>query len=267
MTACNPVPARSTASEWKDRGSGGDNEREMSDDKPEPNESGGYSACTNHQSTDPNAFCTALMYICVESYHDSTVIDWQHGRGYLARVDQIVSPPADVDRSLELSKKSALRLPGDPVRKSPLDLQALFTLHPRVNRSEHVARISGNSSGGSREARPSQLRRQAAFFRNIDSGPFLCQCLVDSGWTQANFIPYLSKLCLTDKLARLRHGTRTLELRCAREHPLERLSVEQRLSGGKRRFLIGHAELYLLKSPRVRHRAGESARREWCRAN
>jgi hypothetical protein len=267
VTTRNPVTARRPTSEWKDRCSRGDDEWEMSHNKAESYESGSYSARTDQKSADANAFCTALMNVCVESYHNAGGIDRQDRRGYLARVDQIVSPSADVDGALEFSKKSALRLPGDAVRKSSLDLKAFLTLHPRVNRGEYIARISGNSSGGSGEARTSELSHQAAFFRNIDSGSFLGEGLVHGRWTQANFIPYLSKLRFTDKLARLRHGTRALQLRCAREYPLERLSIEERLSGGKGRFLIGHAELYLLKSPRVRHPAGESARREWCRAD
>ena len=48
-----------------------------------------------------------------------------------------------------------------------------------------------------------------------------------------------------------------LKFRRPGENPLESLSVEQRLSCGERRLLIGHAQLYLLKSLRVPHRAGE----------
>src|SRR6202022_2005792 len=130
----------------------------------------------------------------------------------------------------------------------------------------HISRGSGNGSRGCRESGAGDVRDESSFFGDIDAGSFLGQCLIDGAGTEPDFVSYVEELFLATEIAGIRERACALEFRRPGENPLESLSVEQRLPCGERRLLIGHAELYLLKSPRVPHRAGEGARPGSCRA-
>jgi len=109
------------------------------------------------------------------------------------------------------------------------------------------ARGSGNGSRGCRESSARDLRDESPFFGDIDAGPFFRQRLIDGGGIEPDFTSYLEELTLADEITGIGERAGALELRRPRENPLECLSVEQRLSSGERRLLIGHAELYLLR--------------------
>jgi len=164
---------------------------------------------------------------------------------------------AEVHRSSQLAEQPPLRLPGDAIGESALDLKTFLPLHPRIDGGKHISRGSGNGSRRGRESSAGDLRDESPFFGDIDPRSFLRQRLIDGCGIEPDFASYVEELTLANEIAGIGQRTGALELRRPSENPLERLPIEQRLSCGERRLLVGHAELYLLKSLQVPHPAGE----------
>src|SRR4051812_16117060 len=143
MGACHPIRRESSPGKWQNRGAGGDEERQVDDDEPEPH----YTACNGadrgDEAADSDATRAAGVDVGVESDYDSRRVDRQDGRRHLAGVHQVESAPADVDGAAQLAEQSALRLPGDSLGEAALDLEALLPQHPRIYGCENVAWIAG----------------------------------------------------------------------------------------------------------------------------
>src|SRR3954462_8242176 len=169
MASRNSVSSGCSSSEWKRRDPCSDKQWQMRNYEPKSHDSGGNATDSHHEPAGTDSFCPALMNVGVEPDNYATCINRKYSRRYLAGINEIVSVPADVHCSFEFAEKAALRLPGDPVRETPLYLQALVTLHPGINRREHVARISGNGSGCRGETGTCDLGYEATFFGNIDA--------------------------------------------------------------------------------------------------
>lgn len=257
MASGNFVAAGRPSRERENSSAGGDQQWKVCDHETKANQTPHNPTGPDNDPTEPDAPCTALMYVRVEPDDDTSGIHWQNGGRHLPRVNEIVAAAAEIHGAPDLPEQSALRFPGDAVGEASLHLQAFLALHPSIDRCEHITRISWNCSSGGCKASTGNLGDEPTLFGNIDTGSLLRESLIDCCLAQADFVPYVPELCLADKVTRIGHGTGALQLRRAGEHPLERLPVEQGLSRGKRRLLIGHAELYLLKSLRVRHRAGD----------
>src|SRR2546423_130629 len=229
----------------------------MGDDESQTNETSSDAARTDEQPAKPNASRATRVNVRVESYDHPRGVNGKNGRRNLPRIYQIVGVSAEVHGSSQLAEQPALRLPGDAIGESALDLETFLPLHPRIDGGKHISRRSGNGSRRRRESGASDLGDESPFFGNIDAGPFFRQRLIDGGGIETDFVSYVEELTLADEITGIRERAGALELRRPSENPLECLSVEQRLSCRERRFLVGHAELYLLKSLQVPHRADE----------
>jgi hypothetical protein len=126
-----------------------------------------------------------------------------------------------------------LRLPCNSVGETALNLKTLFSLHPRIDGGEHVTLISGHRSRRGRKAGSGDLRDEPALLGNVDARSFFRQRLIEHGRTESDFVSYVAELSLADEIARIGHRSSALQLGGSRQHPFERLPVEQRLSRGK----------------------------------
>src|ERR1700674_330955 len=218
----------------------------MGDDQSQTEEPANCAARDHENAAKPNPSRAALMNVRVEAYDDPRGINGKHGRRNLSRIYQVKPVSAEVHGSSQLAEQSALRLPGDAIGESALDLKTFLQLHPRIDGGKHIPRGSGDGSRRRRESGTGDLRDESPLFGDVDAGSFLRQCLVDRGGVEPDLVSYVPELSLANEIGGIGERAGALELRRASENTLERLSVEQRLSCGKRRLLISHAELYLL---------------------
>jgi hypothetical protein len=195
------------------------------------------------------------MNVSIKPHYRTRGINGKNRRRNLSRIYQIVGMSTEVHGSSQLAEQPALRLPGDAIGESALNLETFLPLHPGIDGGKHIARGSRNGPRRRRESGAGDLRDQSPFLGDIDARSFFGQRLIYGGGIEADFVSYVEELTLGDEITGIRERASALELRRPCQNPLESLSVEQRLSCGERRLLIGHAELYLLKSLRVPHRA------------
>ena len=141
----------------------------MDDDKPETDDSARGSTHRRHEGPHSDAARPAGVDVSIQSHYDARGVDCQDRRRDLSGIHQIVAAAADVHGAPQPSKKSALRLPGDPIREATLHLQTFLTLHPRVYGCEKIARISWHRTRCCRESGAGDLRHEAALIRHIDA--------------------------------------------------------------------------------------------------
>jgi len=246
--------------EGQHRRAGGDEQWNVCDHETETDDSAGGGSHRGEESSYSDATRPAGVDVGVESDYHARGVNGQHCGGHLARIHQIVAATADIDRASQLSEESSLRFPGNSVSEPTLYLKTFFTLHPGVDRGEHITRCSRNRSGGGRESGSRDLRDQPALIGHVDTRSFFGECLIERRRAKPDFVSYVEELTLADQIAGFGKSARALELRCTGEHTLECLAIKQRLERASwnrhrgRRFLVfwgrrrSHAELYL-RSP------------------
>jgi hypothetical protein len=224
-------------------------------DESKTKEPSSYAAYSYQQPADTNSSRAALVNVRVEPYHHPRGINRKDGRRNLCRIHQIEGMSTEVHGSSQLAEQSPLGFPRDAIGESALDLETFLPLHPRIDGGQHVARISGNGSRSSCVSGAGDLGDKSPFLGDVDARSFFRQRLIDGRGVEPDFVSYVEELTLADEIAGIGQRAGALQLRRPRENALERLSIQQCLSSGERRLLIGHAELYALKSRRVRPRA------------
>jgi hypothetical protein len=179
----------------------------MGDDKSKTQEPANSAASDHEHATSANSPCPALMNVRVEPHHDTRGINRKDSRRNLRSIHQIEGVPAEIHRSSQLPEQSPLRLPGDAIGESALDLEAFFPLHPRIDGGQHIARISRNGSGRRRVSGAGDLRDEPSFFGHVDARSFFSQRLIDGGGVEPDFVSYVEELTLADEIAGI--GERT----------------------------------------------------------
>jgi hypothetical protein len=122
-----------------------------------------------HNSAGLEARVSTLREIRVEPNQNSSSLDWNYGCRYLSCATEIIASAAHVEAALYDSEPSGPGFPRYSIRKATLHLKTLVSLHPGVERDEHLGRCSANGARCSCDSRTSDAREKALVFGNSNA--------------------------------------------------------------------------------------------------